>query len=302
MRRADTKDSWYGRKNQTGDGFAEVKTGVKGRIACGPPFFQPIGNRLTWGDVLVNGSIRVRFSDGSEQQYAAGTTLMEIAADRQSCHASPIVAASVNNALTDLQSRQETEAEIDFFDLSTGKGVKVYERSQTFVLIIAAERLFPGKDIVVEHSFGSGVYFEWLLDREVTEADIRALEQEMERIVEENLPLVRRNLPLAEAIRQLEALGDFRKVRLLRQIERDTVNLYECDGQLNYFYGPMVPETGFLKRFELRFYPPGFILRFPVDQSPNHSALCRSTQIGANFAGSRALGRTSGLSDGFRVE
>ena len=193
---------------------------------------------------------------------------MEIAADRQSCHASPIVAASVNNALTDLQSRQETEAEIDFFDLSTGKGVKVYERSLTFVLIIAAERLFPGKDVVVEHSFGSGVYFEWLLDREVTEADIRALEQEMERIVEENLPLVRRNLPLAEAIRQLEALGDFRKVRLLRQIERDTVNLYECDGQLNYFYGPMVPETGFLKRFELRFYPPGFILRFPDATNP----------------------------------
>lgn len=216
----------------------------------------------------MNGLIRVRFPDGSEQEYASGTPLLKIAADRQPFHASPIVAANVNNALSDLQSRQETDAEIDFFDLSTGKGVKVYERSLTFVLIIAAERLFPGKDVVVEHSFGSGVYFEWLLDREVTEPDIRALEQEMERIVEANLPLVRRNLPLAEAIRQLESLGDFRKVRLLRQIERDTVNLYQCDGQLNYFYGPMVPETSYLKRFELRFYPPGFILRFPAATDP----------------------------------
>ena len=119
----------------------------------------------------MNGLIRVRFPDGSEQEYASGTPLLKIAADRQAFHASPIVAANVNNALSDLQSRQETDAEIDFFDLSTGKGVKVYERSLTFVLIIAAERLFPGKDVVVEHSFGSGVYFEWLLDREVTEAD-----------------------------------------------------------------------------------------------------------------------------------
>ena len=90
---------------------------------------------------MVNGIIRVRFPDGAEREYAAGTTLLKIAADRQPYHDSPIVAASVNNSLSDLQSRQETDAEIDFFDLSTGKGVKVYERSLTFVLIIVAIKI-----------------------------------------------------------------------------------------------------------------------------------------------------------------
>ena len=217
---------------------------------------------------MGNGTIHVRFADGSEQTYENGTQLRNIAEFRQPLHASLIVAASVNNTLTDLQSRLETDAEVDFFDLSTVRGVKVYERSLTFVLLVAAERLFPGKDIVVEHSFGSGVYYEWQLDRELTEVDIQLLEQEMGRVIEENLPFVRRNLPLAEAIRQMEAVGNFRKVRLLQQLERDNVNLYECDGMMNYFYGPMVPSAGYLKKFELRFYPPGFILRFPDASNP----------------------------------
>lgn len=217
----------------------------------------------------MNGFIRVRFSDGSEKEYAKGISLLEIAADRQKYYDSPIVAANVNHALSDLQSRQDTDAVIGFFDLSTSKGIKVYERSLTFVLIIAAERLFPGKEVVVEHSLGSGVYFEWLLDREVTETDVQALEQEMKRIIAEKLPLIHHNLPLTEAIRLLEKSGDFSKVHLLRQIERDTVNLYECDGQLNYFYGPMVPATDCLNKFELRFYPPGFILRFPNVTNPH---------------------------------
>lgn len=217
---------------------------------------------------MVNGKIRIRFADRTEKDYDSGTTLLTMAIERMDSHYTAIVAARVNNSLADLQARQETDAEVVFVDLCSNQGSKVYERSLTFVLIIAAERLQPGKDVVVEHSLGSGVYFEWILDRPVTEGDILLLEQEMENIIEQNLPIVRRNMPLAEAISQLESLGNFRKARLLRQIERDTVSLYECSGMMDYFYGPMVPQTGYLKKFELRFYSPGFILRFPDTINP----------------------------------
>ena len=222
----------------------------------------------TGEDERVNGKIQIRFVDGSERQYPTGTPLLEMAAERQSFFGSPILAARVNNSLTDLQERQETDAQVDFFDMSTTQGIKVFERSLTFVLLLAAERLRPGKEVVVEHSLGGGVYFEWLLDRDVTDVDVRLLEQEMENLIEQDLPIIRRSMPLAEAIRLFEAAGNDRKVRLLRQIERDTVSLYDCDGAMNYFYGPMVPRTGYLKKFELRFYPPGLLLRFPSPTDP----------------------------------
>ena len=217
----------------------------------------------------MSGKIQVRFADGSETAYATGTQLLTIAMERQSLYPSTIVAARVNNALADLQVKQQTDAEIDFFDLSSGQGVKVYERSLTFVLIIAAHRLFPGKDIVVEHSLGNGVYFEWLLGRSVTAADVKLLQQKMSEIIAENLPIIRHNMPLSEAIQQFEAIGNTEKTGLLRQIERDTVSLYTCDGIVDYFYGPMVPETGYLKYLELKHYEPGFVLLFPDKSNPD---------------------------------
>ena len=217
----------------------------------------------------MNGEIRVRFADGSTKTYAAGTTLLAMAREQQTHFRSRIVAARVNNALTDLQASQHTDAEVDFFDLTSGQGIKVYERSLTFVLIVAAQRMFPGKDIVVEHSLGNGVYFEWLLGRSVTEMDVKLLQQEMSVVIAENLSIVRHNQPLSEAIEKFAKAGNPEKVCLLRQIERDTVSLYTCDGVMDYFYGPMVPSTGYLKHFRLKYYAPGFVLRFPDKKNPS---------------------------------
>ncbi len=217
----------------------------------------------------MNGEMRIRYSDGTEKFYVRGTRLKTLAQERQSHYPALIVAARVNNALTDLQVGQQSDAQIDFFDLSSGQGMKVYERSLTFVLLVAAQRLYPGKEIVVEHSLGNALYFEWLLGRPVTEADVVLLRQAMSVIIADDLPIVRKNMPLSEAIQQFESVGNMEKARLLRQIERDTVSLYTCDGVMDYFYGPMVPETGYLKQFELQYYPPGFVLQFPDKTDPD---------------------------------
>ena len=216
----------------------------------------------------MNGEIKIQFGDGTENLYGRGTLLLTMARERQPLYPARIVAARVNNALTDLQVGQKTDAAVEFFDLKSGQGMKVYERSLTFVLIIAAQRLYPGKEVLVEHSLGNGLYFEWLLGRPVTKSDVALLEQAMRVIIADNLPIVLRNMPLSEAIQQFEAIGNTAKACLLRQIERDTVSLYTCDGVMDYFYGPMVPETGYLKQFALTYYSPGFVLRFPDKTNP----------------------------------
>ena len=216
----------------------------------------------------MNDTITIRFTDGTERVFPKGTSLLTIAAERQKKYATSIVVARVNNMLTNIQERLEVDAEVDFFDLTTGYGVKVYERSLSFVLIVAAHRLFPGKKIVIEHSLGDGVYCELLQGHPLTAADVKALENEMQEIVSEDLPIHRRTLPLSEAVREFESGGYVEKAHLLRQLERATVSIYSCDGILDYLYGPMVPRTGCLRHLELRFYAPGFILRFPKKEDP----------------------------------
>lgn len=212
--------------------------------------------------------IRIEFADGTEAYFPKGTALSVMAEQKQSRCASTIVAARVNNVLTHIEEKIEVDARVDFFDLSTGHGFKVYERSLSFVMIVAAQRIFPGKRVKIEHSLGDGIYCELLLGRRLTSHDIAALEHSMKEVVAENLPIERRFLPLADAVQEFEVAGYGEKARLLRQIERAAVSVYSCDGIIDYLYGPMVPRTGYLRQFELKFYAPGFILRFPKKEDP----------------------------------
>lgn len=213
-------------------------------------------------------TIKISFADGKAGCYPKGVLLMELAEKHQDRYDTPIVAARVNNVLTHIQECLEVEAKVDFFDLRTGQGSKVYERSLSFVMIVAAHRLFPGKQVVVEHSLGDGIYCELLLDRALTATDVAALEQAMHKVVDENLPILRRVLPLGEAMGEFARSGYQGKARLLQQVERATVSVYSCGGIIDYLYGPMVPSTGYLHQMELRFYAPGFILRFPKKENP----------------------------------
>jgi uridine kinase len=58
-------------------------------------------------------------------------------------------------------------------------------------------------------------------------------------------------------------------VGILKYRKEDTVSIYRLGEYIDYFYGCLAPSTGFIKRFELRYYPPGFILRFPLDPDPS---------------------------------
>lgn len=217
----------------------------------------------------MSDSVKVVYADGSQAYFGKGIPLLTIAERRRALYRSSIVAARVNNVLTHIQECLEVDARVDFFDLHTGHGIKVYERSLSFVMIVAAHRVFPGKRIVVEHSLGDGLYCELLLGRALTEVDVDALQQAMTEVVKEDLPIARRLVPLGEAVKEFEAYGYIEKARLLRQVERAAVSIYSCDGLIDYLYGPMAPSTGYLKHFELRFYAPGFVLRFPKKENPD---------------------------------
>ena len=65
-----------------------------------------------------------------------------------------------------------------------------------------------------------------------------------------------------------QAAGQLDKVRLLKYKTTQEVHIYKCGAYQDYLYGYMVPSTGYLKQFELKYYLPGFILRFPTWESP----------------------------------
>ncbi|CQR74193.1 Threonine--tRNA ligase 1 [Sporomusa ovata DSM 2662] len=217
----------------------------------------------------MSAKIRITFSNGHTGEYAKGVTLLELSRNAAHRYITPVVAAKVNNEIKDLQSVLEQDSRVDFIELRSSDGMKVYQRSITLVMIVAAQELFPGCEVTVEHSLSKGLYCELHHGRDVTPEDITQLEQQMRQIMVEDRPIIRKTLLKSEAIELFKAAGRKEKVSLLEQLNREKVNIYYCGQIYDYLYGTMTPSTGYLQVFELKNYPPGIILRLPEEENPN---------------------------------
>lgn len=213
--------------------------------------------------------IVITFSNGRTEEHDKGVTLLELSRDAAHRYTTPVVAAKVNNEIRDLQIVLEQDSTVDFIDLRSDAGMKVYQRSMTLVMIVAAQELFPGCEVTVEHSLSKGLYCELHHGRDVTPEDIVQLGKHMRQIIAEDRPIVRKALLKTEAIELFKAAGRTEKVSLLEQIDREKVSIYYCGQVYDYLYGTMIPSTGYLKVFELKYYPPGIILRLPEKENPD---------------------------------
>jgi uridine kinase len=217
----------------------------------------------------MNKYSNVSFADGESRQYVTGTTLLQISQEMQYLYTTPIIAAKVNNEIRDLQFSVTNDCNVDFLDLYTESGIKVYQRSITFVMIAAVRELFPRGEVTVEHSLSKGLYCELHIGQPVTAEHLAQLERRMRKIVEEDRPITMKSLPIGEVVELFKASGQAEKVKHLQQLKRERVRIYYCGEVYDYFYGTMTPSTGNLKVFELRQHASGFILRIPEKEAPD---------------------------------
>lgn len=153
--------------------------------------------------------------------------------------------------LTDVITR---DGEICPLTLADEEGRRIYERSLRFVALLAIRRVLPGQQVRIEYSVGGGVFLH-TPGRELTAEDTEAIRVEMQRITEADLPFDKREWSLDDAIAYFEEDGQPDKVELLKRRPVPFINLYECDGMWDYFYGAMAPSTGYVRVFGVQHLP-----------------------------------------------
>ena len=148
------------------------------------------------------------------------------------------------------------------------EGRRIYERSLRFVLLMAVKRLYPRLHLRIEHSIGSGVYMRFL-EQEATQQMAEALQAEMEKITKADLPFRREKWSREQAIAYFRSAGHPDKTRLLSYRPYDYFQVYRCGELTEYFYGAMLPSTGYVPHFQLMLHAPGLVLQFPSPQHPH---------------------------------
>lgn len=195
--------------------------------------------------------------------YEKGVCLQKVGEDFQKFYQSQIVAAKVNHVVRDLQSCLDEDASVTFIEMDSEWGIKIYQRSVSFLLIAAVKESMPGVEVTVEHSLGNGLFCELSLDRPICQKDIEILDGHMKRMIAENRPLIKKALAKDEAIALFEKSGQDEKARLIRNLDREKVSIYYCGTVYDYLYGPMVFSTGQCQLFSLNLYKSGLIIRVP---------------------------------------
>ncbi|MFZ5916586.1 MAG: nucleoside kinase [Chloroflexota bacterium] len=227
-------------------------------------------------------TVQARLPNGALYQASVGapieTFIAQALADRVLDPSIPVVAALVNGRLCELTYTLHTDADLSPIPVTSGDGTRIYQRSLCFLLVTAVRQLFPEARIVIDHSLTAGGLFCTVQGREPFSLDeLARIEKRMQEIAHQDEPITKRRIPLDQARALFENQGYQDKVRLLKYRRKDYLTVYSLCGTEDYFYGYMVPSAGYVKWFDLKHYPPGFILRYPLSSRPQEMPAFRDS-------------------------
>ncbi|NSW89164.1 MAG: nucleoside kinase [Firmicutes bacterium] len=214
-------------------------------------------------------TITITFVDGSSKKVAQGISLLELSKEFQKNYTSTIIAAKVNNDIKELSYRLKGDCKVEFIDLTTDDGMRIYRRTLTFILIKAVNDIYPERKVIINHSISKGLYFEIKGDEELKENDVGLIKERMREIINARMPFRKLVVPIEDAREILKENGRIDRLHLIEDRQKPHVTIYSCDGFEGYFYGYMAPDTGYTGLFDLIYYPPGVVLLFPDKTQPN---------------------------------
>jgi len=204
----------------------------------------------------------------------------------------PVLAVRCSNVLRELHEKIEKPCALELVDLTTSDGEKIYQRSLSFILIRAAMEMYEGIKVNILHSLSKGLYCEFDYERKLLQADYDVIRSRMRQIIDANEPFEKMSVTKEEAMQVFEKLNMPSKVELLKYREQNIINLYRLDRLTNYFYGYMVPSTGYIAHFQLIKYDDGAILMHPTKYSPFEvPAFVESPKIAEIYKETEAWGK-----------
>lgn len=206
---------------------------------------------------------------GRTIEVAMGTTLLEVERQLRLDGPHPFLAAYVNNRIKELNYRIYKPVTVRFIDITSFEGIRVYQRTISFILQKAVRELFPDRTLYIRHSLGaSGFYCEISGFGPIPAEHLDAIKARIRGIIDRNLPIQGVKMLTDTARKIYEGFGMADKIALLDSRPRLYSKIYTIDSLPGYFYGALTPSTGYTPQFDLHPYYNGFFIALPLRTDP----------------------------------
>ena len=211
--------------------------------------------------------------DGIEYDYPFGTSYKVIANDFQKEYPHDILLVNQDGKLCELHKSLDRNCTLKMITAAEKPGMKTYERSVVFLLLKAFYDVI-GRDnltrISVEYALSNALFIRAMGNFTLDQTVLNLVEQRMKSIVFQSIPIKKESINTDDAVEMFRNIQMNDKANLLSFRINSHVNVYSLDGFIDYFYGYMVPDTGYLKYFGLELFENGFVLRLPSQKDPEH--------------------------------
>ena len=219
---------------------------------------------------MLNNRIEIICRNNDKRIEApVGITLRELALLLRIELKSDIIAAFVNNRLTQLDTPLHRNRTVEFLDVTSPSGQRVYLRSMTMLIYKALHDIFPQYTLQVEHAISNGFLMSIKNgDKTLSDAELDALRMHIDELIDADLPYVAHSEPRQEVIRAFAERGDEDTAELLRNQKTYYTDYYDLDGLPDFYQGALAPSTGYLRLYGLQRYMEEFLLLIPSVQDP----------------------------------
>ena len=146
------------------------------------------------------------------------------------------------------------------------QGKEAYVRTVQFVVFLALGQLWPEAKTKMNCTLGCSVYF---AVKDAGNFSPEVLKQRVAQLIEADIPLIRRRVPLQQALDRYARQGQNDKARLLSWRTVDYFDEYSYEDFADYYYGEMMPRTGYLTVWDIVPAEGGFLFVYPDDQNPD---------------------------------
>ena len=205
---------------------------------------------------------------GKDVKVPMGCTLKEVLREANFSMPYEAICARVNNKVEGMHYRVYRNRQVEFLDITSPSGRRVYTRSLFFVLCKAVHDLYSPCKVAIDIPVSNGYYVDLDIGHPVTLDDAGRIRKRMQEIIDADFPIHRHETTTKEAIRMFNILHTYSKVKLLKSSGSLYTTYYDIDDYLDYYYGALLTRTSQIHLFGLEKYYDGLLLRLPSPEHP----------------------------------
>ena len=197
--------------------------------------------------------VKVELKDGSKMEVQEGSSILEVAKQISEGLARNAMAGKINGEVKDLRTTINEDCKLEIMTFDNEEGKKAFWHTTSHIMAQAVKRLYgDNAKLTIGPSIDNGFYYDFDVEKPFTEEDLAKIEEEMKKIVKENLELTRYTLSRSEAIKLMEEREESYKVELIEELPKgEEISFYDQGEFKELCAGPHIMSTGAVKAFKL---------------------------------------------------